>query len=53
MNGYSELALLRGILQIPCNVDIQALKHFIDKNDASKAEKMRKEYFEQKVLSLN
>uniref|UniRef100_A0A915N5E1 T-cell activation inhibitor, mitochondrial n=1 Tax=Meloidogyne javanica TaxID=6303 RepID=A0A915N5E1_MELJA len=50
MNGYSELALLRGILQIPCNVDIQALKHFIDKNDASKAEKMRKEYFEQKYF---
>uniref|UniRef100_A0A914LGY7 T-cell activation inhibitor, mitochondrial n=1 Tax=Meloidogyne incognita TaxID=6306 RepID=A0A914LGY7_MELIC len=50
MNGYSELALLQGILQIPCNVDIQALKHFIDKNDASKAEKMRKEYFEQKYF---
>uniref|UniRef100_A0A914LIZ5 T-cell activation inhibitor, mitochondrial n=1 Tax=Meloidogyne incognita TaxID=6306 RepID=A0A914LIZ5_MELIC len=50
MNGYSELALLQGILQIPCNVDIHALKHFILKNDASKAEKMRKEYFEQKYF---
>uniref|UniRef100_A0A1I8BWW5 DUF4461 domain-containing protein n=1 Tax=Meloidogyne hapla TaxID=6305 RepID=A0A1I8BWW5_MELHA len=43
MSGYSELALLHGILQIPCNVDIQSMKNFILKNDASKAEEMRKD----------
>ncbi|KAF7638824.1 hypothetical protein Mgra_00001632 [Meloidogyne graminicola] len=47
-NGYSELALVNGILQVPCNVDIQSMKQFIMNNDTSKDEKTRKEFFEQK-----